>query len=180
MKLYASPQLKASLYLTLFVVFHHSNRTVTTTGRKEFLSAYSYRPSWTEVSAGRHGGALLISLLLMASSACFLTPQDHLPRQPTSCSGLSPTTSILNQENAPQTCLQANMRQLSQTPHEEATSLLYFFSGTSMLFCLWLHQFTFLPGVHTDILCEAVDCVTRGPWQPVTLHRVFYCDGVSN
>jgi hypothetical protein len=48
------------------------------------------------------GGALLLSSFLMVSSAWFFyTTQDHLPRDGTAHSGLSPPTSIIDQENVP-------------------------------------------------------------------------------
>ena len=40
------------------------------------------------------------------------TAQDHLPRGDTIHSGLSPPTSIADQENAPYTCLQASLMEV--------------------------------------------------------------------
>lgn len=46
---------------------------------------------------------------LLAQSAFHIT---HLLRDATAHSGLGPSTSIINQENVPQTCLQANLMQV--------------------------------------------------------------------
>jgi hypothetical protein len=46
----------------------------------------------------------------MACPTCFFyTTQDHLPRNGTAHSGLSPLTSITDQGNTPQICPQANL-----------------------------------------------------------------------
>lgn len=42
--------------------------------------------------------------------------QEHLPREGTAHSMLTPPTSIVNQENAPQTCLQANLMEAISQP----------------------------------------------------------------
>jgi hypothetical protein len=40
-----------------------------------------------------------------------LTAQDHLPRDGAAHSGRDPPTSIISQDNSPQTCPQANLTQ---------------------------------------------------------------------
>lgn len=57
-----------------------------------------------------HGEVLLPGLCLMAYSACFLaySSQDHQPRL-TTHGELGPPKSPISQENAPQSCSQANL-----------------------------------------------------------------------
>ena len=51
----------------------------------------------------------LLDYILWFTQPAFLYNPEHLPRNGTAHSGLCPPTSIINQENILQACLQANL-----------------------------------------------------------------------
>lgn len=82
--------------------------------------------TWRQVLKQRSWSMLLTGLFPRAYSACFVvrlffnTTQNHLLMDGTAHNGLGPSTPSIRQENAPQSCLQANLT-------EEATSQLRLF-----------------------------------------------------
>ena len=94
-------------------------------GKEQSCLAYTSTPrSFIEGSQGRnssrcHRGRLLGGLLFRAHSACFLctpgttclwvVPLAHVPKGGTTRSGPGPSSLIVNQGNASQTCPRANL-----------------------------------------------------------------------
>lgn len=75
-----------TVYLVLYLVVHHPEKSEQESGDRSLCSA--------------HGGVLLVDWLSLLS----YSTQEHQPRSSTALSGLGSPTSIINQENAPQTC----------------------------------------------------------------------------
>lgn len=82
-------------------------------GKKVYL-ILGFHISLTLREVGRNwtrdcGGTVLTGLISMADSVRFLYNQNHLSRDGIIHSKLGPSTSIINQENALQTCQKANL-----------------------------------------------------------------------
>lgn len=116
----------------------HNNRTVANSQKqlvegKGLFGSHTLGHSPLKEAHGHRGTLLLtcpclVPILISPAPALFHQPsstlQDHLPRDGTAPGDLGPPISVFSQENATQTCLQAN--------HMEAVSQTRFlFPGTS-------------------------------------------------